>query len=435
MNNSFARREAMNLLNQQKPVIHGSSLSAKLRGGNIPTSFIDKNIMKEHKNIINPIINTYHDENLNQPICRCDQIKDRAYIEVILPNNTMNTNQPAIFDPQPLSNFAFIDKAEEWVISPLRLQIPVGLIPTTQFGFPGTLTGVNTQFAACIAFSGSVFTGVISAIQEDLTTPNKQYINNYQTVADSINNTLTSLHNTIVAGSGSLYGYNALIPPFITYNANNNLYAINAPDIYTSSATGAPQLYFNWSLAESFYNFQSVFYGRDQPNFQDYKMKIQYYGGGDSSTSNKVLLDGPNSFNNITQTGAICSQAYNTLYNWNIFTSIALTSPNIPCDGTILNNLNSSVPYSQNVIADFQVQSVVGYDTQIYIYYTIGSEFRRIDLKGQNALNNFSYNIYWVDRNQDFNLLQLPPKSITSILWLLERKSLSRPNHICSMKD
>ncbi len=382
-----------------------------------------------HDNLQGGLMRAY-DEKGKEIDCKCDSIPDRIYIETIVPNNTSST-QPAIFSPsKQFSNFNLIDKAEEWVIVPLNMIVPCQAIPLTQIGRPNT-TGA---YGACISYNSLNFTGQLTAVNDDNLEVaqgiNIGTINNYQTIADTYNNTLLSIHNTMLSTTAATGYTSSSVPfsPFITYNPTTYEYSLNAPDFYQNVITGSPQLFTNWRAFEPFQNFQYKYNGRNNSNFKDYQYQIKRNGDG-----NHRLIEPPLNFGS-SATGCVMPQMYPALYNWNIFKNISITSSNIPVDPYNINNLDNSIPYTQNVIMDFPVDTILGWDTRGFIKFNIDSEFQRIDLRGSKAMRDFSYTINWVDNSQGFNILQIPPGLTSSATWMLERKTITRSQHQCKEK-
>lgn len=370
----------------------------------------------------------YPDYSKNEEKCICDKIPDRIWIEVIVPNNT-NSTQAGIFDPQPFTNKPIVDNPEQWVLSCQSFTVPAQAIPLTQFGSPNITTGPFTQYGACITWTGTNFTGVVTAIQEDLvmgTGNNSGLINNYQTICDSINNTMNSIQGSILASSGAIFGYGAPYPPYFMYDTNTALFSISADQRFASTGTNDPKLYLNWALFEKFQNFQANYNGRDNANFKDYQVKLQNRG-------NNVQVNNPPFVGALSSTGTIAIQQLETLYNWNIFQKIAFTSGNIPVAPRIFNNLNNNggIQNQQNVVADFQINSNFTTNERDYIQYDVNSEFKRFDLTGNTPMTNFSFTVNWIDNQQNFNILPIPPSTSLNVLWLLERKTITRSQGHC----
>lgn len=359
--------------------------------------------------------------------CSCDLQTQRIYIEIIGYNPT-NISQPAIFDPQPFSTHAIVNNPSEWTISPIRFSVPSQNTPLAQI----PATGINAM-GVCISYTGINATGPVTAINDDLDPTfdvdnvNRDYIYNYQTIADSVNRGINTAYLSLTGTAG----FTAPFPPFLTYNSTTFQFSLSASNEFDINTTGCPQLFFNDALADRFGNFQSYYYGTNQPNFKDHQLKIKG-NGGTSVTSNVDLIVPPLPYV-VTATGPTITQNYNSLNNWTIMKSIQFVSRNIPVDPLIQNNLNSPIPNQLNVITNFNVATELGYDTRGFINFTNVGEYRRIDMNGNQPLRNFGMDIRWIDAQQVPHLLLVKPDMAHTSLWMLERKDLNR-GHIGKCK-
>ena len=66
-----------------------------------------------------------------------------------------------------------------------------------------------------------------------------------------------------------------------------------------------------------------------------------------------------------------------------------------------------------------------GADIQKYIFERTG-EYRLIDLISNVPLQTLDFNVFWIDNNQNFNILQIPPYTTLTILWTFRNKNFYR---------
>ncbi len=115
---------------------------------------------------------------------------------------------------------------------------------------------------------------------------------------------------------------------------------------------------------------------------------------------------------------------YQTTYLWSDVKSIILTSSLLPVKEEFTPSLNeASEDSSQRILTDFEPPFSIGEQIRGYYQYVPTAEYRRIDLKGINALSNFDLNVFWKSKTGEiYPIYLIPGSSPISVKVLFERK-------------
>ena len=131
------------------------------------------------------------------------------------------------------------------------------------------------------------------------------------------------------------------------------------------------------------------------------------------------------------------TQQSSSVVNWSPVQSIVFTSGTIPVEPqlsgapqnlNIVNPSNESSIYQQQgisrVITDFSIPFSSGIEaTNQQVYYIPTSEYRLIDLLGNNNLNELTIQVFWRDKYGVLHPMTLDAGASASILILLRKKS------------
>lgn len=369
---------------------------------------------------------------------RCNMIPDRVYIEIIIPNQRSDGSQapvPATFQPTQFSTIPLLDDPSKWNIIPLRFSVPSQLIPTTII----PATGATGSFGVCLSYTGLNFPSSVQNLgglvsDQSGLFPNT-YVWNYNDIAESFNLAFVNSYNNMVAACPTFNTGTDPFPPFFSYNPQTQLYSINATPGFYSPITGSCQIWWNNNAFNNFQSFPgSVSTYNNDPNYKNFTPYIRPYGGTPASNNVQLIIPRypysqtyPNGITGISQ-----QQAFNCLENWNVFKSIAVTTQQVPVAPINYNNQNGSAPTRQNVLTDFDIASTIGSDAHGYINYAALSEYRRVNMFGDQPLYYFDHTFNWVDKYQNFTPIPIPYLDSVESLWMLERKSLTRSDsHYC----
>lgn len=367
---------------------------------------------------------------------KCNGIPDRLYLEVILQNTAGDQNpQPATFSALSFSNTPIVENPSQWNLSCLRFSCPAMLIPTTIT----PASGATGAFGVCLSYTGNNYPSVINNLTDDVSGQfPSNYTWTYDRIADNVNLALQNSYKALIAANPTFSMTGNPFPPFISFNPQTDLFSVNAtPGFYTtmtgSSLSGAAQIWFNNTLFSNLGSFPgSVKTYSNDPNYKNFLVYVQPRGGT-TSLSNEQLLIAGGDYAGITATGVSQQQNFNSLENWNVFRSIAITTQTVPVLALSYNNNNGILPNNQKIMFDFDVSSNIGSDAHGYINFTPTAEYRRVNLLSNAAQWSWDFTFNWVDKQQQFHNIPIPYLFALEVLFMLERKSLTRGDcHHCS---
>jgi len=129
-------------------------------------------------------------------------------------------------------------------------------------------------------------------------------------------------------------------------------------------------------------------------------------------------------------------QQSSSVVNWSPVSSIVFTSGTIPIEPQMSgapDNLNTIDPISQSsiyeqqgitkVLTDFVIPFTTGVEaTNQQIYYIPTSEYRLIDLLGNNNLNELTISVFWRDKYGGMHPMTLDAGASASMLIMLRKK-------------
>jgi hypothetical protein len=347
---------------------------------------------------------------------------DNVYVNLEIYNST---NQLINADFNQTFNQNVLERPSDYELSIVRFSspgtnIPIFIFNTTSNYYTVTLSDATGNYQASLAL-----------IREDFRDPaSTNYIFSYQNFVNMVNVAFAKAYAALLVGNP---GTTAPSPPFMTFNPTEDVLRISYPQTGYSkqvfSATGATdsagtKVYMNASLFGYFESFPSRYYGGGQLAGKDVQLLV--YDDGDNnlvvgvagtngvykSTTNPNLPMGPY---------YMMEQDYSTLYLWNDFSSIVITSNTIPVNKEYLPKINGQVNV-QPILTDFQPNVQSGPDAKSTLQYLPSGEYRVIDLVSDAPLNQFQFSVYWTDHTQTLYPLKLSPSDYVSIKILFRKK-------------
>jgi hypothetical protein len=226
------------------------------------------------------------------------------------------------------------------------------------------------------------------------------------------------LNSLVVGLGGSLPTSN---PPFLEVNPTDGNFILNSDVLaYNSSLVNPIKIYLNTPLYGLLNSFDAIFYGSIATP-KNYMLKIR------NSGTNTFIISSTYS---ALQTYTECSP----IPNWNPVASVVFTSNSLPIVPTITshpytlsrssNYFNSSVAGNptQRIITDFEVGLTTGLEYKSIIQYQPASQWRYIDMTGNQPLNKIDIAIYWKDRYGNLHDFFLFPNCNVNILFHFEKR-------------
>jgi|694.fasta_scaffold26948_3 hypothetical protein len=366
---------------------------------------------------------------------------------------TPNNTEPKlmIFNQTKTSNI--LDVSNDYYLSVIRWNIQCNLpvlIPDMVLYPPNTPYNGLTQYKICVVFTTSGGTewnipaGTISNILyvPEVKNPFLESILNAPTTKEmvlndpyyyirSVDSFLSMVNNAIEEFISSIAGANWTNPPFFNWDANANKIVLNRPN---SAPTGIPNTdsttRFYLAINQPLYNLLNTF------TFNYYPPNV-----GNNNYPNidcRYVLN----TNNTPFTSGDYSpyfQQSSSVVNWSPVQSIVYVSSTIPVEAQFsgapanLNNIDPSTQsniYQQQsvvkVLTDFIVPFNSGVEiTNSQVYYIPQSEYRLVDLLGNNALNQLTIQVFWRDKYGSFHPMTLDAGGSADILILLRKKSFN----------
>ena len=361
---------------------------------------------------------------------------NHTYFDASICNNDTVGNQRQIQASVNITRTnPIIDNCEDYYCSVINFQISSSSLPLF---IPLCQIGQNDPnlliYQITLTYGGFTQTENViwSPVQLNASIPQppitQQYIDNdyyfcysYQYFINLINNTFQTCYNNLnTQVAGALPTSKA---PFIELNLDNYKFILNADELgYDLALTTPIKIYFNAPLFTLFGSLQAYNYGNlNAPkNFQ-------------------LLVNNINN-SNIYSVGSInYLQSYgefSSLPAWNCVKSIVFSSnkiPVIPEQITPSQIFNSEIALGNDIanscidsmITDFKIDLVNGTESKPIIQYSPSTEYRLIDLIGNNPLYGLDLNVYWVDTFNIKHPYYLNSGEYLSFKMLFRKKSFN----------
>jgi hypothetical protein len=364
-----------------------------------------------------------------------------VYVDI----NVNNANQqnaepvPLIFNEQ--RNSPIISNPSDYFFSVVRFSVDTTTLPLL---YPAVLLGQSDpnklvySFTMTYNYLGTDYTyqqHLIYTPQNNQNTPNPPlvnqdsvgeyyYIYSFNHFINICNQALQSCYNglnSLVIGAGGTLP--SSVAPFLEWDPINCLAIMNADILGYNRTLGQPiRLFMNNSLYNLFSSFEATIEGGTAPNGKNYQLLIYSQNG-----SNIYTLGGVNYLQ--------MAQEYSTSGLWNPVSSLVFTSgviPVVPTQttqplifNTLLQNIDGNNANIIPAITDFEVPLEKGTEWKPSVYYSPNSEYRLMDLIGNQPLSNLQLSVYWKDTYANLHLLKLASGSSASIKLLFRRKAFN----------
>jgi len=266
-----------------------------------------------------------------------------------------------------------LNNPSEYELTIQRFYVPAVNIPIMLFK--------DNKYSVTLSFDGVDVTKILIWI------PNKTYpglfgqdLWNYQEMVDMVNVAFSNAYTDLKAAKPALTPTEA---PFITYEADSNLFVFNAERLYDPEFNGGPTVEIFMNI-ELFALFNS---------FQDFEQKEQ------EPKAHKLLIK-----NNGNNTTTINTKAYYStygewvsLFGWNDLQSIVFETNSIP---VVPENDSSQVNQTQQVITDFEPLQDINNRSAIQFYPQ--GELRYYSLNSTKPFYNMNLNVYWKDKKGNY---------------------------------
>lgn len=326
---------------------------------------------------------------------------NNVYLNIVFNHDdtTGGTETPAVYDVTKTT--PIIDNCSDYYASVIRFDIPLDTVPLMIMPIipnqanpdlsplvigvnnGGVDTFLNIQYIA----NNSLTPPTQNLLLKQVITP-YYYIYTYETLLNLINITLRQVCITAALGLT-----NEQMPHFF-FDSNTQLISLIVPDLFITA--GHPVIYINSVLWSYLGNFQYSYLGPNQPNGKDYVFLLSNLPTYPTENLAYALYN---------QTPAVppiyykYTQEYKSVAGWTSLRKIVITTNSIPIRNEFVPASNGSGEnISFPILTDFVPALENASDTRNIAYYVPTSQYRLIDLSGNDPLYKINIKILWEDR-------------------------------------
>jgi hypothetical protein len=364
-----------------------------------------------------------------------NNLPTRVYYDVIISNlNNTNAEPPVAYYNQTRSQPYLLCPSKynliinRWTLDTQSLPI---FRPVIQSGSEDTNLSI---YSITLLYNGTSYQYFMEYSPQDKTAQvpiapalntnqlqnnNTGYYNvySYQYLIYLINQTFIGAFNGLEAAVG--ISFPDTFAPVMTFDSVYNIATINSDITAYSQTLATPiYIYFNPALAQLFSSFPFLIESYTSTTGLNFQLQLNAF-----QDTNQAPFPTVDPLFTAIQT----VQEYSTISNWNPVVSIVLTSSTLP---VVPNNEGSPALYVNNklingsgnnsniaqVITDFCADGIYVPN----ILYNPTAEFRRIAMVGNTPLSNLDVQIFWKDRQGQFNPFLLVAGASCTIKFLFE---------------
>jgi len=357
---------------------------------------------------------------------------DNIYYNVTI--NSDNTQRYSIPKLSISRTENILDKASDYYVTVIRFNIPSAYVPILIFVPTSDQSNIGVYN---ITLSYKDYDSLQPLIYDDRgngsanpSTVGYYYMYDFQQMADMINSALAIALNDIKVHFQDDDDPNleACPPPFIVFDPISKLFAFYISNLMFN-VTNDPHIsmYINDPLATLIgsFPFLRIYNGQilNPVNSKDVQILCKNHGNN--------IVSNPNGDTEDTTDYLYLSQEYITIYNWNPFKKIVITTTSLPILGE---NIDSTGNNLRTILTDF-VPSVSATEFRTVYQYFPTSQYRLIDLTNDGPLKAFDINVWWEDINGDLRLIYLPWNSQIEVKIAFVKKDLYKTNDKTDVAD
>jgi hypothetical protein len=392
------------------------------------------------------------DRNLNyNPKANTTEDPEHIYIDMEVVNNSSNFEpQPIIFQQTQFSNV--LDKSNDYYMSIIKwsfnANIPV-IIPKMELGTTPTITHTNgtTYYLNC-GYGETAETAVFvnTDAEQVIFTPENLYIpepaykpytqdqifNNQYYYIYTVDNFLEMVNRALELAFNKVkttysLGATAVPPRFKWDSSTNCICLLTSKFNVLGLDTNTVFISFNTDLFNLFDTFPAYSLG--------YNTTPIY---GNNFIFNVINNYGLNSISYTPDGGTSFLTIYNTIQqsssvpSWSPVDNILFTTNSIPINPELSGGANylgellkssQSIQNVLNIMTDFVVPLTTGVEySKALLYYVPTSEYRLIDLLGNNSLNRLTMQVYWKDKLGFYHYITLKQGANATVKCLFRKK-------------
>ena len=373
---------------------------------------------------------------------------DHIYFDLTLKNfqSTTQESNPLIFNER--RNTSFLPNSGEYYMSIIRFQLDTYSLPVfvadiqpNQGNSNLMIHSVTLEYVTALGVKTSAGPTYLNwnPVNKYINTPIPPssnpngmqtdspyyYAYSFEHLVSLVNSALLTNMNLLKVAVGGIGGID---PPFLGWDEVNKIASIYADvdHFNITAATARINIYFNRPLFALFNSFMHYKYNINSTNNQIYQMRMENNNGLNLTADE--LLPGNHTWIKLTQ-------EYSTISNWTPVSSIVFTSNTLPINQSQLSSpiiINNGVLVSSNennafasIITDL-VSDELCYRPNLL--YNPTSEYRLIDLRGNQPLNNIDISVYWKDKYGKLNQFLLYSGGSCTIKLLFRKKTFNLAN-------
>jgi hypothetical protein len=330
---------------------------------------------------------------------------------------------------------SLVDKADDWQLIITKFTVPIQQVPIFVPVFIDE-EKLITAYSVTLTWDGNPAVQefiIYKPLNYDSSTGTfGNFIFSYQHFIDLINAAFQAAF--VIASGYAGWPAGATKAPYLTYDAGSELITLHAQvayqnananvygsATYTPEASGEIGIYMNGSLFTFFDSWKAFSRGFNSADGKDFQLLVM------NNLNNLDTSVVPNEYKMI--------QEFPTLYLWQDIHAIIIVTSELPIRSEFIqfnqiNTIDSAPtvtdagtvsPSGLSVLATFDIQTMIQASRGV-VQFVVGSEFKTIDLLGQNKINKADFTVYWQDRNSNLFLVQIPPGRVFDIQLLFRKK-------------
>lgn len=315
--------------------------------------------------------------------------------------------QPILAEYDVTKNTPLIDRPSNYYLSVIKFDIPLSLVPLVvckvipnqgnpdlcQMSIGIKYLGVNYPVNLIYTPNNNLLPPVQNQTRQVITP--YYYIYSYENLIRMFNVALASAWTT----SGLAAANPTLRAPFFYLDDGTGFIVLVVSSVFTAAGT-PPVIFMNESSKNYLSAFEVKSFGYNQPDGYDYQFILN--GSLPPAPETEYIIGGTTYYK--------YSQDFPTLQNWAILRKILITSNALPVNPEFVPSRNDSNANNATmpVISSFTpIINSIG-DNNSICYYVPTSQWKLVDLRGNNALNRIDIRIYWEDANNNLYPLYIP---------------------------
>jgi hypothetical protein len=347
--------------------------------------------------------------------------EDNVYLNVIFQNNPDDPNLETIAEYNVTKTQPIIDKPSNYYVSVIRFDVPLNGIPL--FIAPIIPNQPNPNLTPLEFGINGFTTNVIYKPDNYLTPPiqnqPKQVITPYYFVY-SFQNFITSFNDALLICYNNSGQPGGAGPPFFVFDPPTQLIYLIVPIQFVNSF---PSLTINQYTANYLEGFRLRYLSS---NLLEFVLENTNYNGFSKIGQNFPVQTPPKYL--------VISQEYPCMDYWLSLRKIVLISNTIPIHFEYIPAFDSitgaqtSVTTSLPILTDFVPNVEYPKDARSIAVYNPLSQYRLIDLKGENPIYSIDLKIYWQDKLGNYYPLYIQILQQASVKIVFLKKNLYLKN-------